>query len=151
MLPACVLGAPRVCVWRAFDSAEARSGRSWRHDWIVGDLCGDDSARCGPQPVSEVEGANARAISRSGLSSTSTSACAVLPLYRNSRSAHTSKTAQARVPVLLGRLRRFRDLEDHFAGARQAHFLAGDALDGFGIALQRTDLIGERFILVVHL
>src|SRR5579864_3301027 len=48
-------------------------------------------------------------------------------------------------------LRRVGEFKNHLAGTREAHFFAGDSFDGFGIALQRVDLFGQRLILFVHL
>jgi hypothetical protein len=43
-----------------------------------------------------------------------------------------------------------RQLENQFARAREAHFFAGNAFDGFWIRLEGVDLFGERLIFVVH-
>ena len=55
-------------------------------------------------------------------------------------------------PVLLGGcLTRVGDFENQLAGAREAHFFPRDAFDGFGIGLQRVDLLGQSFVFVIHL
>src|SRR6266481_4162796 len=54
--------------------------------------------------------------------------------------------------VLLGcRFWCIRQLKNHLSGACEAHFFPRDALDGFGIGLQRVDLLGQRFVLVIYL
>jgi len=47
-------------------------------------------------------------------------------------------------------LRLIGQLENHFAGARQAHLFASDSFDGLGIGAQRLDLFVEVAIFLIE-